>query len=359
MSRAYSLVVIGASSAGIMHAIAAARNGVEVLLLEDQADPDQQSIQDLRDSGVKYLSGHSVWYLDRHREIGVLSQAGKLRLRAERIIIASAAQERTMPFPGWELPGVMTAIEAQALLKTRATFSEKAVVLVGHGPLLWLLASRLIDVGAPITAVLEITGPGASFVTGKVHAEIPCYRIQNLRACGDTKLQSVAFEQDGKLERLETTTLITHNGLIPDIRLAQAAGCAIDWNQQGQYWQVRVDPSGESSQSGIFVADDATYDSVGVEFPLDDETVICRCESVRLGELKAVIAMGCTGPNQAKAFIRCGMGNCQGRACAAIVEQAFTRQLGKPMDEIGHFRARPPLKPITLGQLAGTAETES
>ncbi len=51
---------------------------------------------------------------------------------------------------------------------------------------------------------------------------------------------------------------------------------------------------------------------------------------------------------------RPGMGPCQGRFCAATVEQIFARQRGESMADVCHTSARPPLKPITLGQLAET-----
>ena len=79
---------------------------------------------------------------------------------------------------------------------------------------------------------------------------------------------------------------------------------------------------------------------------------MCRCEEVTVGQIRDVIALGCSGPNQAKAFTRCGMGPCQGRLCAATVEQIFASVLDKPVSEIGRYNARPPLKPITLGQIA-------
>jgi bacterioferritin-associated ferredoxin len=83
-----------------------------------------------------------------------------------------------------------------------------------------------------------------------------------------------------------------------------------------------------------------------------DETLVCRCEEVTAAEIRALVALGCLGPNQAKAFIRCGMGPCQGRFCASTVEYIFAEQHAVSVGDIGRFSARPPLKPVTLGQLA-------
>jgi hypothetical protein len=53
------------------------------------------------------------------------------------------------------------------------------------------------------------------------------------------------------------------------------------------------------------------------------------------------------------------MGPCQGRFCGATIEQIFAREAALGTQHVGHFRVRPPLKPVTLGQLAaGEAQTD-
>jgi NAD(P)H-nitrite reductase large subunit len=88
------------------------------------------------------------------------------------------------------------------------------------------------------------------------------------------------------------------------------------------------------------------------QLPLDDDTIVCRCEEVTAGEIRSVAARGCMGPNQAKAFTRCGMGPCMGRKCAATVSQLMAQVHDMSLSDIGHYRIRPPIRPITVGQLA-------
>jgi hypothetical protein len=73
---------------------------------------------------------------------------------------------------------------------------------------------------------------------------------------------------------------------------------------------------------------------------------------VTVGEIRRAARLGAPGPNQAKAFTRCGMGPCQGRICGPIVAAVMAEALGKPIAEIGTFRPRAPWKPITVGALA-------
>jgi NAD(P)H-nitrite reductase large subunit len=89
-----------------------------------------------------------------------------------------------------------------------------------------------------------------------------------------------------------------------------------------------------------------------------DETVVCRCEEVTAGTLRARAALGRPGLNQIKAFTRAGMGPCQGRMCGYTVINLIAEVQKRPVADIGFYRIRPPLKPVTLGELASLDETE-
>jgi bacterioferritin-associated ferredoxin len=87
--------------------------------------------------------------------------------------------------------------------------------------------------------------------------------------------------------------------------------------------------------------------------PPEESTIICRCEEVTAGALRWAAAIGATGPNQAKAYLRCGMGPCQGRLCGPTVAAVIAETRSVPVEEVGHFRPRAPYKPITVNELAG------
>jgi bacterioferritin-associated ferredoxin len=86
--------------------------------------------------------------------------------------------------------------------------------------------------------------------------------------------------------------------------------------------------------------------------PSDDDILVCRCEEVTAGRIRAAARLGAQGPNQLKAFTRCGMGPCQGRICGPTVAGVIADALQKPIAEIGTWRPRAPYKPVTLGALA-------
>jgi NAD(P)H-nitrite reductase large subunit len=93
-----------------------------------------------------------------------------------------------------------------------------------------------------------------------------------------------------------------------------------------------------------------------------DETIICRCEEVRLGEVREAVAGGALNANAVKGITRAGMGNCQGRICGELVARIIARESDTPgdytarLEAAGLFTARPPLFPLPLATLAEAAD---
>lgn len=86
---------------------------------------------------------------------------------------------------------------------------------------------------------------------------------------------------------------------------------------------------------------------------LPDDTVVCRCERVTAGEIRAAIARP-AGPaevNRVKAITRCGMGRCQGRFCGQTLQELTAATAGCPADSVGRLRAQAPLRPIPIGSV--------
>src|SRR5207244_8240215 len=89
------------------------------------------------------------------------------------------------------------------------------------------------------------------------------------------------------------------------------------------------------------------------------DTIVCRCEEVTAERIRATVPLGAAGPNQMKSFLRCGMGPCQGRLCGLTVTELIAEVRGALPEEGGYYRRRPPVKPITLGELAAMPKTEA
>lgn len=90
-------------------------------------------------------------------------------------------------------------------------------------------------------------------------------------------------------------------------------------------------------------------------FPVDlldtagDDTLLCRCEAVTIGTMRDAVAdLGAEDVNRAKAFVRPGMGRCQGRMCGLATSELYARLRGLPLDQAGRLRGQAPVKPIPL-----------
>lgn len=86
---------------------------------------------------------------------------------------------------------------------------------------------------------------------------------------------------------------------------------------------------------------------------MPDETILCRCEGITAGEMRAATAPnGPHGPapevNRAKAFTRIGMGRCQGRVCGAAAAEVLAARVGCDVAAIGRLRGQAPVKPLPI-----------
>lgn len=235
--------------------------------------------------------------------------------------------------------------------------------------------------------------------------------VAEVAASGSERLETVTYRRrDGRAVTVATHLLLTHEGVVPGIHITMAMGCTHDWCDDQLCFRPRLDRWGETSRAGLYVAGDGAgiggaeaarlrgeIAALGIArrlgklseaeagqraapfrraleralaprrfldalyrprlevFTPSEETIVCRCEEVTAGQVLRAAGKG--GPNQLKAFTRAGMGPCQGRQCGYTVAHLLARSLNSSAAEVGFFHVRPPLKPVTLGELA-TLEVE-
>jgi NADPH-dependent 2,4-dienoyl-CoA reductase/sulfur reductase-like enzyme len=89
-----------------------------------------------------------------------------------------------------------------------------------------------------------------------------------------------------------------------------------------------------------------------------DDTILCRCEEITLGEIKASLVGGVTDMNEVKRATRLGMGSCQGRMCGPALQEIIARECGVSPADIRPLNPRPPIKPVPITAMAGHTEME-
>lgn len=95
-----------------------------------------------------------------------------------------------------------------------------------------------------------------------------------------------------------------------------------------------------------------------IEDYYSDNTMVCRCEEVTLGEIRELIRKGYQSVDEIKRISRAGMGPCQGRTCRQLIMQELALATGNKMSELRMSTFRPPAKPIKLGALVGGDDNE-
>lgn len=254
------------------------------------------------------------------------------------------------------------------------------------------------DLAKGVTWMRELRRAGFPIVRG----------VTNLRAHGTQALERLSYRTStGQTGEVDLQLLLVHEGVVPSVHVTHALGCEHTWNSEQQSLVPSLDAWGMTSQPGIFVAGDgagiggaraactrgalgavgaalnagrldaaaadrlaaplrrklaqemamrpmldAMYPPRAELFAPSDDTVVCRCEELTAGDIRAAVASGRPDPNQAKSLTRAGMGPCQGRQCGYTVAHILAAAHGTPIQKVGFYRVRPPLKPLTLGELA-------
>ncbi|MYW97398.1 FAD-dependent oxidoreductase [Amycolatopsis rubida] len=315
MSR--QVVIVGTGPAGLAAAEHALRAGARVTVLDQAETPGGQYHRMLPEAYAakrpdrirhgraefdrrrrvlthprcRWWPGATVWAFSRaEKRLHVLrgqsdcSGRRRVTLVPDALILATGAHDRTLPFPGWELPGVYTAGAAQALAKGERVAIGERVLVAGTGPFLLPVAESLLDVGAEVVAVLE-ANPFATVRKGwtaspwrlAVHAgkagelvryaatlarrRVP-YRTGRavIEARGAGRVREVVTAKvradwsvvPGTERTCEVDAVCVGHGFVPQPELAVAAGCALD---EGF---VRVDATQETTVDGVFAAGEIT-----------------------------------------------------------------------------------------------------
>ncbi|QXV57564.1 NAD(P)/FAD-dependent oxidoreductase [Amycolatopsis sp. TNS106] len=312
-----NVVIVGAGPAGLAAAEHALRAGAQVTVLDQAETPGGQFHRMLPEAYAarrpergrhgraefdrrrrvlshprcRWWPGSTVWAFDRaEKTVHVLrgQSDGKgrrrLTLAPDALILATGAHDRTLPFPGWELPGVYTAGAAQALAKGERVAIGERVLVAGAGPFLLPVAESLLGVGAEVVAVLEAnpfstvrkgwssrpwrlaahagkTGELARYAATLARHRVP-YRLGRavIEARGADRVREVVTARvradwsivPGTERTYEVDAVCVGHGFVPQPELAVAAGCVLDDGF------VRVDAAQRTTVDGVFAAGEIT-----------------------------------------------------------------------------------------------------
>lgn len=413
----YEIVVAGAGPAGLAAAVAAAAQGKRVCVVDENPQAGGQIwrhaaktgthasvktyLSQLQSYGTTFLAG---WKIISQPGAGLLrleSRDGVLDIGYEKLIVATGARERFLPFPGWTLPNIVGVGGLQNLLKGGLPLTGKTVVIAGSGPLLLALAFYAKQQGAQVLGIFEQAPLPKLVRFGATLTRYPAKILQGLEyklatlaipyhagwypveAIGQEQLQSITVTNGKKTRQIPCNYLACAFNLVPNSELPMLLGCRTHSGLQPS--SVVVDEWQQTTVANVYCAGEPTGVG-GVELALaegsiagyaaagntaaarklfpqrkkmhtfaarleecfalrpelktlaQEKTTVCRCEDVTYGELKEHNSW-----RSAKLHTRCGMGACQGRTCGAAAEFVLGWDAPAP---------RPPVFPAHLSSLA-------
>lgn len=443
------LAIVGGGPAGLNAAAVAARGGASVLVIDERKDLGGQYFKPrsagyrgtggldgqhkrgdaLRArataSGAQMLTGHGVWYA-RARDDGTgfdlrTTGEGQVRITARAVILATGAQERPAPVPGWTRTGAMTIGAAQTLVRRYGVVPGARIIVASHGPLGLQLAAEITAAGGRVVALAERgiprLGPAlarAAWAAPGLAADGVRYRARLLavgvpvlhgwelaEVLGDTAATGARLAPvgGGPTRQFNADTICAGDGFAPQIELARLLGVPLTLDGATGIATPQRDDRCATPIPGLWIAGDAgglggasvaaaqgeitgiaalhhlgragavgdaparltqakqfqfalwqLYAAPPRPLPADD-VILCRCEAVSAGAVRAAITQGATDPGAVKRDTRLGMGRCQGRFCTA----ALVRMLGAaghPVTPGALFAPQLPARAVTLGALA-------
>lgn len=206
------------------------------------------------------------------------SPAGYAPIGYDAVILATGAVDRTIPVPGWTLPGVFTLGGAQTLLKEQGLAIGQRVVFCGSSPLLYLAALQYVRSGAGAVAVLDTTPfrnkvaalprltsalpilqRGLGYLYALRHAGVPIrHGVRDLQIEGEGEVRGVCFKDSRtRSKNIPCDAVAIGFGLRPETQLAELAGCALRYSPSFGSWQIATDADGRCGP-GIYAAGDGS-----------------------------------------------------------------------------------------------------
>ena len=350
---AWPLIVVGGGPAGIAAATEGAAAGLRCLLVDEAPAlggqiyrqlPGAFQVADRRRLGRDHRRGDrlrealrrvgdrvevrpatSVLDITADRRLMCSTPDGVAELPAERLVLAAGAYDRPVPFPGWTLPGVLTAGGAQALMKSMRVRPGERALVAGTGPLLMVVAGQLHRAGVRVLAVLEA---GRSAFTPGMLARARRqwgllrdggrYRLELARAGIPVRYNFAVFEAHGagllhavtygpvdadwrpdrqRQHRVEVDLLVVGYGFVPSPELYDLAGCTMAYEHRLGGWVPVRDATMQTTVPGVFAAGDGAG-VAGAQVAVEEGRIAGITAAEQAGVLDAAAAVRRRRPAQ-------------------------------------------------------------
>ena len=358
------LLIVGAGPAGLAAAARAGSFGLATVLVDENVTPGGQYYRQPAMPGVRLRDAHarrgqaeieraaaastlrlgcSAYAIDGERGVWLMDGDGLERVVPRAVLLATGGHDLPVAFPGWTLPGVVSAGAAQALIKSQAVQPGRRGIVVGAGPFIWVVADQLRRAGVTVVEVAEATtlrqsvaGLPASLRAPGRYLELARYVLPLVAsgtrvttghivtaAEGKDYLEAVrlrprsSWTQQRDQDRLvDADLLCVAYGFAASTELARLAGCGLTWDPGLGQMVPEVDDWQSTDRTGVFVAGEACGLGGAAVAALEGELAA-------IGAARLIGAIGPVDANRAAARVRGRMHSA--RAFADLLPRLFPR----------------------------------
>lgn len=420
------VLVVGGGPAGLAAASTAASLGADVCLVDESYRAGGQylrqrlpvterplAIVNAEASGASFLLGEPVWHVD---PVARAAMVGTQRVEYGALVLATGAYDRLLAVKGSRLRGVVTAGAAQALAKDGVNLGQ-SVLVAGSGPFAFPVAQEIVRSGGGVAEVALSHWPLLARAAlheprilpeGARYASWLAARRVSVRAgwmlseiLGEDAVRGAVLTRGEISRTIACDAVAVGYGFLPQLALADIAGCQLRFDQVHRTWFVDVDSSLLTSVEGVLAAGEGTgigghrkatregrlagygaakIAGLSVRVPhrvrsstrrlqrfalaaapalappalaqvVDDDAPVCRCEGVTAGQVMSAVDDGAVTVSGVRTRTRLGMGLCQGRMCAQVCAELVSSRTDIPLEDVGRLGARTPARPLPLGEL--------
>ncbi|MEW6267557.1 MAG: NAD(P)/FAD-dependent oxidoreductase [Thermodesulfobacteriota bacterium] len=313
MKNRFEAVIVGMGPAGLAAAVELGRLGVQVAVVDDQPNPGGQvyrqpspdfSISDTRFLGVKYQKGQrlidefnsvrdrctvyneaNIWGFFNGDSLSLARNNEIFLIGFKKLILAEGAMERSWPFPGWTLPGVMTLGGLHKLVLPERTLPGRRFLLAGCSPLLLPVAASIVAAGGEIAAICdpvpfyrylkilpeflrqrELAHEFLTYLFPVIKELVTVLRPYTvISASGHDRVEEARVARldpqgrpvPGSEKQFKIDILGVSDGFLPLGRLARLCGCEHIYDPLLHYWKPQTDDQMRSSRPDIYIAGDS------------------------------------------------------------------------------------------------------
>ena len=411
------VLVVGAGPSGLAAAIAAARAGAEVVVVDENARAGGslgyarggghealgklgallQEARGLTRLSLRTGTCAAGWYADHWVP---LVDAGRMtKLRARAVVVASGVLEQPAVFRNNDLPGVMLASAAQRLIYRYAVRPMQTAVVLAANSEGYAAALDLAHAGTKVAALVDLRREGESGSAGRRVEEAGVRVIngaciyeaigaqQRVAAAVVCPLSAGGEADPSRRETVACDGILVSVGFAPAANLLCQAGAGMRYDAAVEQFIPATLPAGmfaagrvngiydleqrlrDGERAGLQAARHAGFVSGPVPVARPEmrkpthpypvfahprgKNFVDFDEDLQLADLLHAAQEGFDSIELLKRYSTVGMGPSQGKHSGMNAVRILAKIRGEPVEQVGTTTARPFYHPVAMAHLAG------